>query len=88
MSKFGRGLNREVVAAVNSGSISEPFGVRDVRLLIGEKGWYPEPSEKYVSARLANGSKDNSCSTLKKYFYSLGGDMYKLRSEYKGDEWL
>ncbi len=87
MSTFGRGLNREVVAAVNRGSISETFGVRDVRLLIGEKGW-TEPSEKYVIARLANGSNDNSGPTHKKYFHSLGGGLYKLRSEYKGAEWL
>jgi hypothetical protein len=30
-AKYGRGLNREVVAAVNQGPISEPFSLKDVR---------------------------------------------------------
>ncbi len=88
MSTFGRGLNREVVAAVNRGFISEPFSVKDVRLLIREKGWKPEPSEKYVIARLAIGANDNHGHTHKKYFHSLGDGLYKLRAEYQGAEWL
>ena len=30
MPKYGRGLNREIVEAVNRGEMSEPFGIRDV----------------------------------------------------------
>jgi hypothetical protein len=34
MAKYGRGLNREVVAAVNAGLITEPFSTKDIRKLI------------------------------------------------------
>ena len=59
MPKYGRGLNREVVAAVNGGFIAEPFTVKEVRWLIKEKGWKPEPPEEYVVVALANGASDN-----------------------------
>jgi hypothetical protein len=87
MPKYGRGLNREVVAAVNRGSITEPFSVREVRRMIKKKGWKPKPSEKYVVVALANGASDNHSHTYKKYFLSVGEGLYKLRSEYKGSKW-
>jgi hypothetical protein len=31
MAKYGRGLNREIVGAVNEGTIDEPFSVADIR---------------------------------------------------------
>jgi hypothetical protein len=34
MAKYGRGLNREIVAAVNNGVILEPFSTIEVRKLI------------------------------------------------------
>ncbi len=87
MPKYGRGLNREIVAAVNKGSIVEPFGVREVRRLIREKGWKPEPPEVYVVVTLANGASDNHSPTYKKYFLSAGEGLYRLRTKYKGTEW-
>ena len=47
MPKYGRGLNREIVAAVNSGMIQEPFSIKDVRKLIKAKNWKPEPRDLY-----------------------------------------
>ena len=88
MPKYGRGLNREVVAAVNRGSISEPFSVKQVRWLIKKKGWRPDPPEQYVVVALANGASDDHSPTYKKYFLSLGDGLYKLRPEYKGPEWV
>ena len=87
MPKYGRGLNREVVAAVNRGSITEPFTVGEVRQLIKEKWWKPGPPEVYIVVALANGASDNHSPTYKKYFLSVGDGLYKLRSEYKGIEW-
>ncbi|MDO9230677.1 MAG: hypothetical protein Q7U03_14070 [Syntrophales bacterium] len=88
MPKYGRGLNREVVAAVNAGLIAEPFAVREVRGLIVRKGWKPEPPEEYVVVALANGASNNHSPTYKKYFLSAGGGLYELRRQYKGSDWL
>lgn len=87
MPKYGRGLNREVVAAVNGGFIAEPFAVKNVRWLIKDKGWRPEPPEQYVVVSLANGAGDDHSPTYKKYFRSAGDGLYKLRNEYKGHDW-
>jgi hypothetical protein len=84
MSKYGRGLNREVVAAVNTGFLSEPFSTKDVRKVIRHEGWRPEPSQKYVNVALANGASNEHSITYGKYFLSLGDGRYKLRPEYKG----
>ncbi len=88
MPKYGRGLNREVVAAVNEGSISEPFSVREVRALIMRKGWKPGPPEEYIVVALANGASESHSPTYKKYFLSAGEGRYKLRGQYKGSNWL
>jgi hypothetical protein len=87
MPKYGRGLNREIVSAVNDCFIIEPFGVRDVRRLIKQKGWKLEPPEEYVVVTLANGANDNHSPTYKKYFFSVGNGLYRLRAKYKGSDW-
>ena len=87
MAKYGRGLNRELVAAVNSGIVSEPFTVSDVRKVIREKGWKPEPPEEYVVVALSNGASEDHSYTYKKYFRSLGDGRYMLRPEFKGKRW-
>jgi hypothetical protein len=88
MAKYGRGLNREVVAAVNAGLITEPFSTKDIRKLIKLKKWKPEPTENYINVTLANGTSENHSPTYKKYFLSVGDGQYKLRAQYKGNEWL
>jgi hypothetical protein len=87
MPKYGRGLNREVVAAVNLGHISEPFSVKQVRWLIKEKGWGAQIPETYIVVSLANGTSDDHSSTYKKYFLSAGDGLYRLRPQYKGQKW-
>jgi hypothetical protein len=82
MPKYGRGLNREIVAAVNNGYISEPFSVKQVRWLIKEKVWHPEQTEQYIVVTLVNGANDNHSPTYKKYFFSIGDGLYKVRSQY------
>jgi len=88
MSKYGRGLNREVVAAVNTDFLAEPFSTKDVRKVIKHKGWRPEPPEDYVNVALANGASDDHSVTYRKYFLCLGDGLYKLRPEYKGSNWV
>ena len=86
MAKYGRGLNREIVAAVNAGLIPEPFSTKDIRKLIKVKKWQPEPTENYINVALANGASNNHSITYKKYFISVGDGQYKLRSQYKGND--
>ena len=88
MPKYERGLNREIVAEVNSGIISEPFRVADVRKMITRKRWKPEPTNEYINSSLANGSSETHSLTYKKYFQSSGRGTYIVRKKFKGMDWL
>ena len=88
MAKYGRGLNRELVAAVNTGKIKEPFSIVDVKKLISLKNWKPSPTKSYINVALANASSQDHSFTYKKYFISLGNGKYKLCDTYRGQEWL
>jgi hypothetical protein len=86
MPKFGRGLNREVVAAVNRGLISEPFSVATVRQFAMSNNW--DVSENYLIVCLANAAAETHSHTFKKYFNALGNGQYRIRQEFKGANWL
>jgi len=88
MAKYGRGLNREIVAAVNAGLIIDPFSTKDIRKLIKFKNWTPEPTENYINVTLANGASDKHSTTYKKYFLSVGDGQYRIRNKYKGNDWF
>jgi len=88
MAKYGRGLNREIVAAVNGGLITEPFSTKDIRNLIKVKKWKPEPTENHINVTLANGASEEHSPTYKKYFSSTGDGQYRLRPQYKNNDWL
>jgi hypothetical protein len=83
MAKFGKGLNREVVAEVHAGIIKEPFSVADVKKMIARKGWNPPPTEKYVNSSLADGASKNHSQTYGKYFKPEGDGKYSVRNAYK-----
>lgn len=87
MAKYGRGLNRELVAMVNSGQIMEPFGIREVYRLIEMKGWVPSPTENYINCCLANGSSETHSQNYKKYFSTTGEGKYTVREEYRNVDW-
>ncbi len=87
MIKYGRGLNREIVAEVNSGIIREPFCIADVRRMIQRKAWNPKPTDKYVNSCLADGASKDHSQTYKKYFKSVGNGYYKVRDAFKGSSW-
>jgi hypothetical protein len=88
MPKYGRGLNRELVAMVNAGRIQEPFEIREVRQLIEIKGWNPSPTENYINCCLADGTSESHSSNYRKYFDSVGDGRYQLRQEFRSREWL
>ncbi len=88
MPKYGRGLNRELVGAVNAGEIKEPFSTKDVRKLIALRKWDPSPTEAYIIVALSNASSEEHSPTYKKYFIALGDGRYRLRDTYRGSEWL
>ena len=73
---------------MNAGLITEPFSTKDIRKLIKVKEWQPEPTENHINVTLANGASDNHSITYKKYFISVGDGQYKLRNQYKGNDWL
>lgn len=85
MAKYGRGLNREILAAVNSGLITEPFSTEDVRRFV-EGRWWHVP-ETFHSVCLANGSNHEHSVTYKKYFVSLGDGQYQIDASYRGHNW-
>ena len=86
MAKYGRGLNREIVAAVNKGSISEPFSIKDVKRLINQKGWNPGPTKNHINVTLANAASEDHSVTYKKYFISTGKGLYRLKNQDIGKE--
>jgi hypothetical protein len=88
MAKYGRGLNREIVAAVNAGLITEPFSTKDIRKLIKQKNWTPEPTENHINVTLANATSAEHSLTYKKYFLPVGDGQYKVKPQYKGKDWL
>jgi hypothetical protein len=68
MSKYGRGLNREIVAAINSGIIQEPFSVAQIMKLIKIKQWNPQPSLLDINVNLSNASSKVQSPTDEKYY--------------------
>jgi hypothetical protein len=86
MAKYGRGLNREIVAAVNAGLIKEPFSTKDIRNLIKIKNWKPEPSENHINVTLANATSAKHSYSYKKYFLAFGGGQYRVKPQYKGKD--
>lgn len=85
MAKYGRGLNREIVGAVNQGVMDEPFSVVQIRELIALRNW--DITEGYITVSLPNGSSITHSSNYKKYFESLGNGQYIVSEQFKGVLW-
>lgn len=84
--KFGRGLNREIVSAVNKGLIEEPFNVAAVRVFAMSNKW--EVTENYLDVCLANAATGTHSHSYKNYFDSMGNGKYRIRREFKGSNWV
>ncbi|CCQ93867.1 conserved hypothetical protein [[Clostridium] ultunense Esp] len=78
MTKYGRGLNREIYLAVKSGEIVEPFGILEVKEFVNRKGW--SVPDSYINVCLANAASKNHSPTYKKYFESIGEGKYIISS--------
>ena len=85
MAKYGRGLNRELVAAVNSGELAEPLTSADVQDFVRRLGWIV--SQGVVNVTLANAASETHSHTFRTYFEPLGGGRYRVRNEYRGLNW-
>jgi hypothetical protein len=85
MPKYGRGLNREIVGAVNKGIIFEPFRTSDIRQFTASKGW--SVPETYINVTLANASSDEHSETYKKFFIRIDDGIYKVKPNYRGSHW-
>ena len=77
MSKYGRGLGKEIYLAVKNGKISQPFNVADCRKYALSKGW--DVPESYLRVVLANSevNRDHS-ETYKNYFIRVSRGLYKI----------
>ena len=80
MSKYGRGLGREIFEAVKTGKIVEPFNVSKCRVFALSKGW--DVPETYLRVALANSKVDRDHSeTYKNYFIRVSEGMYKINKK-------
>ena len=86
MTKYGRGLNREIVGAVNRGIVNEPLSVSDVRDFVAQKNW--DVPEEYLTVCLPNASAFEHSHTYKMYFESVGNGRYIVKEEFKGSKWV
>jgi len=80
MSKYGKGLNKEIYLAVNNGELATTFGISEVREFIKRKGW--NVPDSYINVCLANGAAENHSLAYKKYFRSIGDGVYTLAKDY------
>jgi len=88
MPKYGRGLNREIVASVNSGSLQEPLTVDKIRKWLGNQKWGAKVPEKYTAVCLTNASSTEHSPGFKKYFEKIREGEYRVKTEFKNSKWV
>ena len=85
LPKYGRGLNREIVGAVNSGKIAEPITIKKVKEYAKTCNW--NIPDNYINVCLSNAASLRHSKTYKKYFLSVGAGEYELALDYRGERW-
>lgn len=85
MSKFGRGLNRKIVGAVNRGELPEPLTTAAVLEFALRHGWAVR--ETHLRVTLANAASSDHSPTYRKYFEAVSRGRYRVRQEFRGTEW-
>lgn len=85
MAKYGDGLARELVRAVNQGKLKEPLTIQKVRDFVKSKGWDVKDSQ--VKSCLSNGTSNNHSHTNKKYFKRIARGQYVVAKQYRGSNW-
>lgn len=86
LTKFGRGLNREIVGAVNRGELREPLTIAAVREFALARGWAVR--ESHLAVTLVNAASSNHSPTYRKYFEAVGRGRYRVRRDFRGEDWL
>ena len=86
MPKYGRGLNREIVGAVNRGVLAEPLTTEKIRTFALSMGW--NIPESYILVALANGTSSEHSLSYQKYFDALGDGKYKVKRQFRGANWV
>ena len=81
MSKYGKGLGKEIVEGVKKGEIKEPLTIKKIKEFCEMKGW--KPSEKYINVFLANTSTDNHSPTYVKYIEKNSSGEYVVAKEFR-----
>ena len=81
MSKYGKGLAREIVDAVSTGELKEPLTTQIIEKFCENRGW--SVSKKYTNVLLANSTSENHSLTYKKYFERVGENEYIVMIAYK-----
>jgi len=76
MAKYGKGLNKEIVDAINRGEIQNPFGIQDVILFTKNRGW--NISLRHIGASLSNGCGRDCNGSRIKYFERFYHGAYRL----------
>jgi len=80
MSKYGRGLGREIYEAVKKGIIKQPFNIADCRKFISSKGW--NVPESYLRVLLSNSEVHRGHSgTYKNYFVRVSNGLYDINKK-------
>ena len=85
MPKYGRGLNRELVAAVNCGLVSEPFDISSLERFVKQKGW--SVPKTYLNVALSNATSVTHSLTYGKYFRCISEGKYELLPFCRGSGW-
>lgn len=76
MAKYGKGLNKEIVDAINKGEIQKSFGIQDVIVFTKKRGW--NISLRHIGASLSNGCGRDYNGALIKYFEHFYHGAYRL----------
>ena len=56
MTKYVRGLNREIVAAVNTGELTEPLTIVSVQALVHHRRW--AVTDQFITLALVNAASE------------------------------
>lgn len=77
ISKYGRGLGKEIYFAALGGEIKQPFNVNDCRKYAKDRGWNVPKS--YFRVVLSNSEVNrNHSKTYKNYFIRVSRGLYKI----------
>lgn len=81
MSKYGEGLAREIIKAVNRGDIIEPITYKKIEQFCSNNGL--AATENQMRVILSNGTENKHSPTYTKYFERTRRGEYRILSKYR-----